>query len=246
MELKISYGITVDLEKIKPNPWNVNKTTPRQQEAIAESLEAYGQVACLLCRKKGDTYEIIDGEHRYQELVNGKKSTAVINVIDKISDSHAKKLSVILNETKGSADKVDLASLLTDIFADADMGDDLIMGLPYSHDELKTLLDIDKFNWDQYMADQTEKKENEPETLGKDEKYLKLAIKVDRETKQLLEEAIDKSVKDKPLAMGFAIAKLLEELVGKNKEPDVAKTARRGYDEISDSLSPQINFDDEG
>ena len=235
MEYKISYGLTVDLEKIKPNPWNVNKTTARQQEAISESLSAYGQVACLLCRKIATGYEVIDGEHRYQELLKSNKKTAVINVIENISDSHAKKLSVILNETKGSADKVDLSALLADI--SSDIGDDLIMGLPYSQEELNTLLDINKFDWEQYISDQTEKKESDTE-LTDDEKYLKLAIKVDKETKQLLESAIDKSVKDKPLALGFTITKLLAELGKKSKESESE------YDEISSGISTEINFED--
>jgi hypothetical protein len=233
VEYQISYGLTVPLKKIKPNPWNVNKTTQRQQEAIAESLEAYGQVACLLCRKTDTGYEVIDGEHRYQELIKSNKTSAVINVIENISDAHAKKLSIILNETKGSADRIDLSALLTDI--SDELGEELGLGLPYSGTELTTLLEINDFNWEEYIAEN--KKELKTEDEKQEEEYLKLAIKVDKETKQLLERTVDKSVKDKSLAIGFIITKLLTELGKKSKDADSK------YDEISSGISTEINFD---
>lgn len=37
MEYKIKYGVEIDITQLEPNPWNVNKTTPRQQEANAQS-----------------------------------------------------------------------------------------------------------------------------------------------------------------------------------------------------------------
>ena len=137
MEYKIKYGVEIDINQLEPNPWNVNKTTPRQQEAIAESLSEYGQVIAILCRKVGDKYQIIDGEHRYLELVNSGSKKVIINCIEDIPEPHAKKLSIVLNETRGYADRVDLGRLLDDI--KIDLQDDLIIGLPYDPQELDQL-----------------------------------------------------------------------------------------------------------
>jgi len=206
MAYKIKYGVEVNINSLIPNPWNVNKTTPRQQEAIAESLGEYGQVIAILCRKQGDKYQIIDGEHRYQELVKSGVKTAVINVIEDISDAHAKKLSIILNETRGYADRVDLGRLLDEI--KIDMGDDLITALPYDPQELDQLIKASQYDWESFaeaIADPQVK--DDPD--GEDDNGIKLKVTVSPEVKEKLDKMADKKIKDKPTAYGMLIENLL-------------------------------------
>lgn len=150
----------LDLAKIKPNKWNPNKQTERQFEAEVESICANGFIAPILVRAKGDGYEILDGEHRYKamnliienqlqgnknvpDLVAAKKIPAiVINV----NDSEAKKLTIIMNETRGRAELGELALLLDDI--SKDVGNDLLIGLPYSEKQLQDLLSLSEFDWE--------------------------------------------------------------------------------------------------
>jgi len=148
-KFKLKKAIEVDVNAIQPNPWNVNKTTQRQQEAIEESLTYYGQVLDILVRphpqEKGK-YQIIDGEHRFLALKD-KAEKVTVSVIE-APDGEAKKLSVILNETRGQADKVELAQLLSSLSEEMDTG--LITGLPYTPEELEQMLHAGEFDWDTF------------------------------------------------------------------------------------------------
>lgn len=96
----IERSVAISRSKLHPNPWNPNKTKPRQQAAIAESLAAYGQVLELVVRPHPTLpgeYQIIDGEHRYNELTD----TVYATVLHDFKDADAKKLTIILNETNG-------------------------------------------------------------------------------------------------------------------------------------------------
>lgn len=141
---QIERGVKVAKSQLLPNPWNPNKTSKRQQEAIAESLNLYGQVLEILVRpskQQPGKYEILDGEHRYQEL----NDSIFVNVIHDLSDGDAKKLTIVLNETRGQADKLELSQLLAEI--EEELGDDAIAALPYDLDEYEELLKLAQDDW---------------------------------------------------------------------------------------------------
>lgn len=72
----------------------------------------------------------------------------VIN-LGHISDMQAKKLTLILNETRGRADVVDKAVLLGDIMKEAEISiSELQLGLPYKEKELNELIGLGSFDWD--------------------------------------------------------------------------------------------------
>ena len=133
---KVERGVKLSKSQISPNNYNPNKTTKRQQEAIAESLDHYGQLLEIVVRpdpKNEGKYLIIDGEHRYQELGD----EVFVNVVYGLEDVDAKKLTIIFNETRGQADPVELGALLAEL---SEKTDDLQLGLPYESDELERLM----------------------------------------------------------------------------------------------------------
>jgi len=139
--ITVQRGIPVNKALLVPNNWNPNKTTARQQEAIAESLEKYEQILDLVVRPHPTLegkYEIIDGEHRYQALTG---DTVYVTVLDGLDDFSARKLTVILNETRGQADKKELAELLAELTLEYE-GAELQECLPYTADELTDLLKL--------------------------------------------------------------------------------------------------------
>ena len=140
----VDRGVKLKKSDITPNNYNPNKTTERQQQAINESLNHYGQLLEIVVRPDPDNkgkYLIVDGEHRYHEL----DDEVYCNVVYGLSDADAKKLTIIFNETRGQADKVELSQLLASIGDDLD---DLMIGLPYAQDELEELLNIADVDWD--------------------------------------------------------------------------------------------------
>ncbi len=143
----IEYGVKIPVNKVHPNPWNPNGTTDREQEAIQESLDEFGQVLEVLVRPHptiNDAYQIIDGEHRYIEM--SQDGVIVANILYGISDIDAKRLTIVMNQTRGKPDKEKEAVLLAEIkniqpetFGNA---------LPYTPDELDELIAIASKNPD--------------------------------------------------------------------------------------------------
>ena len=133
---------------IKKNPWNPNQMDKKTLKAEKESIVKYGVVAPIIVRPLKDKYQIIDGEHRYivcSEL--GHKLIPSV-IIEGLEDKDAKKLTIILNETKGSNDKIELGKLLGEL--EKDFGDNLKIGLPFNDDDLNDLIEFGNVEWDKY------------------------------------------------------------------------------------------------
>ncbi len=159
-------------DNLKPNVWNPNQMNDRQYQAEIESICAFGFIDPVTVREfAGDNVnrEIVDGEHRWKafgeirdQWLKGQVSIApeaqaqLIPLLDAnllptvnlgaLPDMAAKKLTVVLNETRGRANTVDLAALLAEIAAQT-TPEDLRTGLPYSDAEIADLLKLTEFDW---------------------------------------------------------------------------------------------------
>lgn len=204
---KIDRGVAIPKAKLHPNPWNPNHMKPRQQESVQESILAYGQVLELLVRPHPDIegeYQIIDGEHRFNVL----PEMVYCNVIYGLTDPHAKKLTIIMNETRGQADKIELAQLLNEI--QSDFGDDLCLGLPYDPTELDELVKLAEFDWDQFndAAGDPPDDEGGIEPDGDSENWRHIAAKLPESAFDVLQQAADlikdqqELHRDPPIAWG--------------------------------------------
>lgn len=130
---------TANVAELHPNPWNPNKMDTRTFAAEKESIGKFGFVDPVTVRRHPELpgqYQVIDGEHRVRAASDLGIGAVPIVVLD-LADTEAKKLTVVLNETRGSADTLDLAQLLVDIGAD---DANLREALPYSQEQLDTLL----------------------------------------------------------------------------------------------------------
>ena len=151
----IEYGVKIPVNKVHPNPWNPNRTTDREQEAIQESLNEFGQVLEVLVRPHPSidgAYQIIDGEHRYLEM--SQDGIIVANILYGISDIDAKRLTIVMNQTRGKSDKEKEAVLLAEI--KSIQPESFGNALPYTQDELDELIAIASKNPDStnYVGDE--------------------------------------------------------------------------------------------
>ncbi len=206
---KVERGVKIKRSSLKNNDYNPNKTTQRQQEAIAESLNNYGQLTSVLVRPDPDDknrYIIIDGEHRGQVL----QDEIFVDIVHDLSLSDAKKLTIIMNETRGSADKIELAQLLASL---NDSFDDLREGLPYNEDELAELLELAKVDWDKFDLPTEQNSTNDPT----EDDWETITFKLPRDAMDLFNQAsdlikVDKALhKDKAIAYGQIIQCLVAE-----------------------------------
>lgn len=220
MKLDISL-LNIDL--VEPNPWNPNVQNERQFQAEVESIMSNGFLAPILVRPVGNKYQVIDGEHRLRALkqVFAQSMTGAKNVPDlakdkKIpaividaDDAHAKRLTITMNETRGRADLAKLGELLNEI-APA-LGDDLIIGLPYTATQLDELMDIAEFDWDSLTIPV-----NEDELSNEDEEegQFKIAAVLSPDAAQMWKDTVKmyqaELPKDPKRAAGIVIGRLLE------------------------------------
>lgn len=221
MELAVS---NLPIGKVMPNPWNPNKQTDRQYAAEMESICDNGFVMPIIVRKHPDKkgfYEIVDGEHRWKALqqiaAEGKKGKAnVPTLIDNkeipaivlaIDEAKAKRLTVIMNETRGRADLTSLGTLLAELAPE--LGEDLIIGLPYTPEQLNEILDIAKFDWTEL-----ETPIDGEELYTQEEEAFKVVAVLDSETQQKWQNAMalkkQEFPSDSKVAAGLLIKELLE------------------------------------
>jgi hypothetical protein len=169
---KIDRSVLIAKEKLHPNPWNPNKMEDRAESALQESVSEFGQVGEILVRPHPEVngeYQIIDGEHRFSVL----PESVYCNVIYDLADSQAKKLTLIMNETRGQNDKIALSQLLNDLEADMTL-EELQVGLPFELSELEDLLELGKFDWDTYGTG--DEAEGEDPTTPEDSGLVKLVL----------------------------------------------------------------------
>lgn len=144
--------LTAHVNQLHPNPWNPNRMNDRQYAAAKESIEAYGFIDPITVRAHPELsgeYQVIDGEHRWKAAQELGIDTVPIVLIT-VTDQQAKKLTIILNETRGNADTIDLAQLLDNLSTELDP-DELLRGLPYSQAELDELIAMGSFDWDEHL-----------------------------------------------------------------------------------------------
>lgn len=204
---KVERSLLISKSQLSNNDYNPNKTTERQQKAIAESLNNYGQLTAILVRPDPEVkgkYIIVDGEHRGMVL----DETIYVDVVHGLSDADAKKLTVIMNETRGSADKIELAQLLASVNNDLQDFEQLNLGLPYDATELQELIDLADVDWDNFETTGDEEAEDSDDP---DDDWITISCRVPVETIDVINQAIalikDETDlhKDKAIANGQAL-----------------------------------------
>lgn len=198
---KVERGVMIKRSQLSNNDYNPNKTSERQQQAIAESLNNYGQLTAVLVRpdpKEEGKYIIIDGEHRSAVL----DKELYVDVVYDLSEADAKKLTVIMNETRGAADKIELAHLLASIQEELGGFEELQIGLPYDESELQELIDLAEVDWDNFSEDDSS-------SFGEDEEeedWTIISCRVPNETLEVINSAIALIKQEKKLHQDKAIA----------------------------------------
>ena len=143
---RVEHSLWAAPDTLVANPWNPNSMDDFMFRKTVASLDRLDFAAPVVVREKGDYYEIIDGEHRVKAAVElGMERIPIWNLGD-ISDAHAKQLTVVLNETKGTADREKLGGLLRDLLSSESTAE-LLEVLPYAKADFEALLDVPNFDW---------------------------------------------------------------------------------------------------
>lgn len=130
------------VEQVRPNPWNPNEESEFMREKLRASLSKFGQVSEVVVRQTPDgAYEIIDGEHRWQEAKNLGADKILVRNLGVLPDDSAKVLTMAFNELHGQRDAKKMGELLADLQTDPDWRD-LKETLPFSDLDISTFVRV--------------------------------------------------------------------------------------------------------
>jgi len=148
----------VSVGELRKNPWNTNIVSPENELKIRNSIKRNGIFKPILVREiAGESgYEIIGGEHRWEQAVAlGFTAVPVCN-LGAISEKQAKEIGIIDNARYGADDSLGLAELLKEI---SDSIEDIQEFLPYGEADLDDLfgsmsaIDLDSLGIDDEAAE---------------------------------------------------------------------------------------------
>lgn len=151
--------ITIPIDKLVKADWNYKKSSVDERylmECLQKNIERNGQIENLIVRElENDTYEVVNGNHRFDVMKNLGLTEAYCFNLGNISLAAAKRVAVETNETKFSADSLKLSSILCDITSEFEF-DDVLATLPYNEEELNRQLRAATFSFDNFETNSQE------------------------------------------------------------------------------------------
>jgi len=127
------YSIqAIPIDKIQANIYNPNAVAPPEMKLLYQSIKEDGYTMPIVCyyMEETDTYEIVDGFHRYsimlkhQDIYNRENGCLPVSVIDKPVEQRMAS-TIRHNRARGSHD-VDLMSNIVAELVDSGMSDQWI------------------------------------------------------------------------------------------------------------------------
>ena len=224
-EKKVIKGMEelVDISRVVINDYNPNEMSETLYLKEKRSIERFGFVQPIIVRDVEDKLMVVDGEHRLlamrelhsqgvelfttpkkdHKIPNGK-----INVknLGAISDSEAKQLTIILNSLHGEDDTIKRSELIKQLADEVEFAD-LAELLPFPEDELKNLIELADFDWEDYKSGEDTRPED-------DEKFVTLKFRMAQDQAAIIQSAIERLVRQVPITGENVDARALELMAG--------------------------------
>ena len=133
--------------------WNYKNEDIVTSSKLQNNLKKNGQVENIQVRiLKTGFYEVVNGNHRYDDMCILGREYVMCYDHGKITDSAAKKIAIETNETKFSADQLKLAGLMSELVQDYGL-DELVTTLPFSGEEIENLVKLVEFDYEKFIDD---------------------------------------------------------------------------------------------
>jgi hypothetical protein len=140
----------LEVEKLCKAEWNYKHENDFLTEKLQANFERNGQMENILVRELEDgTYEVVNGNHRYDVLQKLGVSQVVAYDLGKISKEEAMRIAIETNETKFQVDQIKLGEVIAEVAKEFTQ-DDLVTSLPFSPQEIENFVNIQEFDWDDY------------------------------------------------------------------------------------------------
>lgn len=122
--------------------WNYKEDNEATAEKLRNNIKRNGQVENIQVRElETGYYEVVNGNHRLDELIKLGKSNVIAYDHGRISLPEAQRIAIETNETRFNSNLEKLSLLLNDLKIEFS-ADDLINTLPYDAEELEDLFNM--------------------------------------------------------------------------------------------------------
>ncbi len=130
--------------------WNYKEEDVIMSNKLRENLKRNGQIETIHLRKlETGYYEVVNGNHRYDEMVILGRKTIIAYDNGVISKEEAIRRCLETNETKFESNQIKLAGLIKELSQQFDLTD-LVQSMPFSEEEINNYAAMTDFNWEQY------------------------------------------------------------------------------------------------
>ncbi len=139
--------ITIPIDKVIKNFWNPNQMSKAVFEKMKQTIKDKGLFGSIICRKYGEKYQILDGEHRMKACLElGWTELPVECATDEMSDQDVQFWTIYFNNTRGKDDIEKRSKIL----------ENLALGqaqlLPWTEQEIENEKALFKFDFSQYES----------------------------------------------------------------------------------------------
>jgi hypothetical protein len=137
--------IEIPLRELHKAPWNYKTENKKIMNKLMANMKIRGQIQLLIVRELGKfKYEIVNGNHRFDALIDLGHTSAVCLNLGMISLAQAKRIAFETNETEFEADTTKLTDLVVELSKTFTLPD-LEETLPFSKKEMEAMLKITSF-----------------------------------------------------------------------------------------------------
>jgi len=189
-------------DMLVPNPWNPNRMDAFMYARAIESIREYGFIDPVTARPKSGRYEIIDGEHRWKGAIDLGLALIPVFVLE-LTDAKAQKLTILLNELRGSADPASMGELLKTLL-ESEPVERLTDTLPFTAEAIAAMTGMKDIDWS--VLDAPAKVAGE-----KKEKWVERTYRMPASVALVLDEAIEKAKDGEEIDSWRAIERIAAE-----------------------------------
>lgn len=164
-----------------------------------ESIKEHGFVDPVTVRTTANHgIQIIDGEHRWKAAIDLDLGLIPIFDLGPITDHAAQKLTILMNELRGTPNQQKLSSLLKDL-AGSEPIEALIESLPFTAESLKGMIGLDGFEWPASLTP------NERPEGEKREGFVERTYRMPKSAAEILDQALTKAKDGEDMADARAL-----------------------------------------
>lgn len=129
----------VKIDRLVKSPFNYKDNDEEMSRKLVANIRKNGQLETILVRRlPTGSFEICNGNHRYDAMCELGMDEVMVCNIGTISDTQAKRIAIELNETGFPNDILRLSANLIEV--SKEFGEECMDTLPYDEKEMEKLL----------------------------------------------------------------------------------------------------------